>query len=965
MEGQIRSSIWPRWACKTDVFDSDASQIGGWPTAFHTGWRDNLMWEGGSVPNSHIGPGSWRREAQEPNLVFPASALTPATQFEVLDGFHVPRAAGPVPFVPAGQTCYRFDMRGTVVPNDGTARAGAIQIPVAGDPAPEEPDPPPPDPGDITTLYQSYYTLDQTGDYVNVSAAALFHAPNSTHPAIATPGSVAFHGSGSQSTPEITLTLPAAEGDRIEAAIKWRTEGSGSELGEALFRWMPSGQTAVNETVRTGAASNVVIAQSNYAPAGTTGFQIRFRIRGTPPATRQLHIHYLGVAEVGDNPGTPAYTGVTPAQGAVDCCVGRETELDFGPSFGGAATHYVYDGPEPHVWTGSVLRITPDTEDLTFRDRTVRAWNGPLESIQPVPFRLRSGDWEPLQIVEHTLYDDFLEPHHAYVHNVLKHIRWPSGVGAKAEDRCSGWAPWSFEVLAAPSWLRFDGGTLWAPDDVEKPLGSSTVSVRITDRRGDQVTVTWTCVVAEVSRSPDQVLPAGASLNAAIINAPRNVPWVIQLEAGYYPRIGNSPHTVRREWNAPLLILGALGPEGERLTHVEGLSLTRSNGVWIEDVEFRRTQMVSHPADAGSKNTPCLDVTTPLSASTLPLSLPCRAINCAAIGLEHPSLELEPTTSTWQIRLHPDTGELVWSGASGVPAEVFRTWPLPADGTEYGRAHYGGGFSGGPLIVQGCHTEKTRVGYSLSTDTGVFNSTWCKIRMDACRASSGYGHVYYKVRPRDGQPTFDGNYQSSEHRDSYQVIGASNAPSRGQVIEGCVFASDTRGMVQGLQMNLGPDSNWSRNHGLRGSHAYMTVRDTLILSAAQQCFNPSSLYEGIAERVVVSRDPRRTDFYDAGHSPMFSGGSGSAVRLTDCVITMFGQHVRGRDARWYPQVNVDWHAGDYTRITDYFPNWFSTTAPYDWPWQAGAGDPQLARFSAHGPAAVAHPERVPSFLLTV
>ncbi|MFN3938085.1 MAG: hypothetical protein ACK4KW_10940 [Gemmobacter sp.] len=127
MEGQIRSSIWPRWACKTDVFDSDASQIGGWPTAFHTGWRDNLMWEGGSVPNAYVGPGSWRREAQEPNLVFPASALTPATQFEVLDGFHVPRADSLLPRVPAGHTCYGNDLRGVPVPGDGTAFAGAVQ----------------------------------------------------------------------------------------------------------------------------------------------------------------------------------------------------------------------------------------------------------------------------------------------------------------------------------------------------------------------------------------------------------------------------------------------------------------------------------------------------------------------------------------------------------------------------------------------------------------------------------------------------------------------------------------------------------------------------------------------------------------------------------------------------------------------------------------------------------------------
>jgi hypothetical protein len=128
MRGQMRQCVWPRWATKTDVFDSDAAQTGGWPTAMHVGWRDNCMWEGGSATNAEVGPGSWRREAEERNLQFPAAAFSTAAMWDAADTTHYqPAAASVIGTVEAGWTCYSHDMLGRVVPGDGTARTGAIQ----------------------------------------------------------------------------------------------------------------------------------------------------------------------------------------------------------------------------------------------------------------------------------------------------------------------------------------------------------------------------------------------------------------------------------------------------------------------------------------------------------------------------------------------------------------------------------------------------------------------------------------------------------------------------------------------------------------------------------------------------------------------------------------------------------------------------------------------------------------------
>lgn len=127
LHGQMRQCVWPRWATKSDLFDDDPDDIGGWRTAFRVGWQDNLMWEGASPPNRHLGPGSWSREVEHRNLQFPASAFDPADLWEAADDFYTPKADSGITTVEEGWTCYAFDMLGRPVPDDGTAFVGAIQ----------------------------------------------------------------------------------------------------------------------------------------------------------------------------------------------------------------------------------------------------------------------------------------------------------------------------------------------------------------------------------------------------------------------------------------------------------------------------------------------------------------------------------------------------------------------------------------------------------------------------------------------------------------------------------------------------------------------------------------------------------------------------------------------------------------------------------------------------------------------
>ncbi|SIT25933.1 hypothetical protein SAMN05421774_1297, partial [Gemmobacter megaterium] len=55
------------------------------------------------------------------------AALDPADLWETVAGLPTPKAASPLPTIEAGCAPYATDLRGTAIPDNGTALIGAVQ----------------------------------------------------------------------------------------------------------------------------------------------------------------------------------------------------------------------------------------------------------------------------------------------------------------------------------------------------------------------------------------------------------------------------------------------------------------------------------------------------------------------------------------------------------------------------------------------------------------------------------------------------------------------------------------------------------------------------------------------------------------------------------------------------------------------------------------------------------------------
>ena len=129
--------IFPLSACKTDVHAQDGANIGNWPIVMGVGLGYNCAIRGVNVPNSQIGPGSWRWEILPEGYQVGDGAggiLIPQwTNNQTVDvggsggGDYRPLSTSPLIRVPAGQTIMAHDMLGKAIPTDGTAFIGALQ----------------------------------------------------------------------------------------------------------------------------------------------------------------------------------------------------------------------------------------------------------------------------------------------------------------------------------------------------------------------------------------------------------------------------------------------------------------------------------------------------------------------------------------------------------------------------------------------------------------------------------------------------------------------------------------------------------------------------------------------------------------------------------------------------------------------------------------------------------------------
>lgn len=120
---------------KSDLFGTNGNLVGNWPVIYQVGCIANSALEasaGGDAP----GVGSWLGEIACIGAVNGTSAV-PLTPDWLDDrsvsgagggnGMYVPGGSSALPFIPAGLAPYSHDQLGTVIADDGSARAGALQ----------------------------------------------------------------------------------------------------------------------------------------------------------------------------------------------------------------------------------------------------------------------------------------------------------------------------------------------------------------------------------------------------------------------------------------------------------------------------------------------------------------------------------------------------------------------------------------------------------------------------------------------------------------------------------------------------------------------------------------------------------------------------------------------------------------------------------------------------------------------
>ncbi len=131
--GSVTFNVFTKLNMKSDVFAANGNLIGNWPAIFKCGFRGNAFLAGDNN-NSTFGTGNWMGEVRGLGEVAGTTAVPVVAAFVnpqapgAGNGDYTPGAGSALPFIPAGLAPYPHDQLGRTVANDGTARAGALQM---------------------------------------------------------------------------------------------------------------------------------------------------------------------------------------------------------------------------------------------------------------------------------------------------------------------------------------------------------------------------------------------------------------------------------------------------------------------------------------------------------------------------------------------------------------------------------------------------------------------------------------------------------------------------------------------------------------------------------------------------------------------------------------------------------------------------------------------------------------------
>lgn len=130
----LRFSVSRERNTKSDIFGANSALVGNWPVIYNVGARANAALLGAN-DGLGIGAGHWLGEVAALGDAYGTSAIPLVAAWaddQSFDGGragggdYTPRAGAELPFVPAGLAPYPVDLKGRPVPNDGSARVGAV-----------------------------------------------------------------------------------------------------------------------------------------------------------------------------------------------------------------------------------------------------------------------------------------------------------------------------------------------------------------------------------------------------------------------------------------------------------------------------------------------------------------------------------------------------------------------------------------------------------------------------------------------------------------------------------------------------------------------------------------------------------------------------------------------------------------------------------------------------------------------
>ncbi|WP_425102164.1 hypothetical protein [Tropicibacter sp. S64] len=500
------------------------------------------------------------------------------------------------------------------------------------------------------------------------------------------------------------------------------------------------------------------------SPPGTNRIRMHWLVKGTN-RPRPWCIYTLSVLGFEAAVPRPTVSDHDVTAAGVFVPVGGATTIDYSPVVEGNPKMRV-EGDVDATVNGLSLTVSPRTPWMAEKI-DVRFERDGLRSFLTKPVRVTSAPSKGT-----TVRDTW-------------HVCVEAGDGMSLDAISmvrDGWGiePYTAEVLTKPDWMEeHRNGHVWGRCPAGSPGPDVPVSIRVTDGLGAQTTVTWPVSRVAFDRSAAVTLPAGSEIRAGV-DANRNPSGatVIQLEAGSYT-VGNT-YDWRFDPDKPLILLGApdFGTVLSRWTS------SNATNIRFENIAFAWTSL-PNPVQAS------VDAGQPIALTDL--NLPVMELNarqadgqwtghsfvkgCTFRGFEQPDLTLE-ADAVWIVR---DLG----NGSHERQTQGNQTHPLPAAGSRYGVAMYGGGLDiSGLCIVMDCHATRTVMAYNVTGQmNGLFDCTSNLVRTDVLRIA-GYndGTVIDGMSLAAYDPVKDicashwGNMRGDGHKDLIQIF-ASNLPN--------------------------------------------------------------------------------------------------------------------------------------------------------------------------------------------